>query len=159
MPFAVQSAVSEGRRHATALTNAVLTEAHLPALPLGLLAGVPNLRQAAAAKLVQQQTTALQELAACLQQLQAAVAGLAEASASLLQLLDAEADRPVLADGAVFATLSMQLVSGMVQDVHSMHQEELAVKSAVCQGFEQILGELGSWAATASAREPHSPVG
>ena len=60
-PLAIlsQQAVSDGKRHATMLTNAVLTQLHLPALPLGLLADVPNLRPASEAKLRQQQAEAL----------------------------------------------------------------------------------------------------
>lgn len=53
---------SEGQRAATALTNAVLSLVHLPALPLGVLAGVEGLQQAAADKLRVRQAAHLQEL-------------------------------------------------------------------------------------------------
>jgi hypothetical protein len=133
--------VSDGKRHATALTNAALTQLHLPALPLGVLASVPNLRPAAEAKLRQQQAEAVGELAACLERLREAVGGLAEAAGSLQQLLDREAAAPLLAEGAVFATLPLRLVGSMVREVAEMHGAELAVKAAVLQGFEDIVGE------------------
>jgi hypothetical protein len=140
--FTLQAAVTEGRQHGSALSNAVLTQLHLPALPLGSLADIPELRQVAAAKLVQQQTAALAQVAACLDQLQAAVAGLADAGSSIQELADAEAEAPLLAEGPVFASLPLSLLSGMVEDVWRMHEAELAAKEAVVQGFEQILGEL-----------------
>ena len=133
--------MSDGTRHATALTNAALTQLHLPALSLGVLASVPNLRPAAEAKLRQQQAEAVGELAACLERLREAVGGLAEAAGSLQPLLDREAAAPLLAEGAVFATLPLRLVGSMVREVAEMHGAELAVKAAVLQGFEDIVGE------------------
>lgn len=136
----MQAAVGDSKRHATALTNAVLTQLHLPALPLDLLADVPDLREAAAAKLVQQQALALSELAACLERLQAAVERLAEAEGGLQQLLEVETAAPLLAERAVFATLPLHLLGSMVEQVRSMHATELVAKEAVLRGFEQILG-------------------
>lgn len=138
-----QAAVGDGKRAATALTNAALTQLHLPALPLGLLGDAPNLRPAAAAKLMQQQDAAIKELAACLSRLQEAAAGLAAAADSLQQLLDAEAAAPLLMERAVFAMLPLQLLGSMVAEIHSMHDAELAVKAAVLAGVEQIAGGRG----------------
>ena len=133
--------MADGKRAATALTNASLTQLHLPALPLGLLAGVPGLRLAAEAKLRQQQAAALEELGACLQRLREAAAGLGAASDSLRQLLDAEAAAPLLAEAPVFASLPLRLLGGMFAELAAMHDAELAVKAGVLRGFQQITGE------------------
>lgn len=137
----MQAAVADGKRAATALTNAALTQLHLPALPLGLLAGVSGLRPAAEAKLRQQQAAALAELAACLQRLRDAAASLGAASDSLRQLLECEAAAPLLAEGPVFASLPLRLLGGMFGELAGMHAAELAVKAGVLQGFQQIVGE------------------
>ncbi|KAL4437496.1 hypothetical protein ABPG77_003477 [Micractinium sp. CCAP 211/92] len=137
-------AVGDGKRAATALTNAALTQLHLPALQLGLLGDAPGLRPAAAAKLQAQQDASLAALALCLQQLQGVVASLADAAASLQQLLDAEAAAPLLGEGAVFAVLPLRLLGGMLAEVHAQHRNELAVKAGVVQGCHQIVGDLGA---------------
>ena len=41
----------------------------------------------------------------------------------------------------MFATLPLRLVGSMVREVAEMHGAELAVKAAVLQGFEDIVGE------------------
>lgn len=133
--------MSDGKVHATALTNAALSQLHLPAVPLGLVEGVPGLRPAALAKLRQQQETALEELEACLARLQEAVGALAAAVGTLQQLLEAEAAAPLMGEGAVFATLPLRLLGGMLGEVHSMHSAELAVKAGVVQGMRQVVGE------------------
>ncbi|KAL4452097.1 hypothetical protein ABPG75_007759 [Micractinium tetrahymenae] len=135
-------AVGDGRRAATELTNAALTQLHLPALPLGLLGDAPGLRPAAAAKLRAQQDASLAALAACLQRLHGAVAGLAEATASLQHLLDAEAVAPLLGEGAVFGALPLRLLGAMLAEVHTQHRSELAVKAGVVEGCQQIVGDL-----------------
>lgn len=116
----LQRAVGDGKRAATALTNAALTQLHLPALQLGLLGDAPGLRPAAAAKLQAQQDASLAALALCLQQLQGVVASLADAAASLQQLLDAEAAAPLLGEGAVFAALPLRLLGGMLAEVRGL---------------------------------------
>lgn len=143
-PAPMQAAVSEGKAAATALTNVALTQLHLPALPLGLLADVPGLRPAAAAKLRQQQDDALAALGACLERLQEAVAGLAAAADSLCQLGEKDAAAPVLGEAPVFASLPLRLVAGMLAEVHTMHQTELGIKAAVLRGCQQVVGEWGA---------------
>lgn len=138
---AQQAAVSNGKRAATALTNAALTQLHLPALSLGLLADISGLRPAAQAKLQQQQGAALAELAASTYQLREAAGGLAAASDSLRTLLDAETAAPLLAEAPVFATLPLHLLAGMFGEVAAMHDAELAVKAGVLAGFQQIVGK------------------
>ena len=139
-----QAAVSDGKAAATALSNAALTQLHLPALPLGLLADVPGLRPAAEAKLRQQLSTAVAALSACLERLGEAVAGLAAAADSLQQLVQRDAAAPVLAEAPVFASLPLRLVGDMAAEVHAMHQAELGVKAAVLRGCEQVVGECRS---------------
>lgn len=133
--------MSEGKAAATALTNAALTQLHLPALPLGLLGDVPGLRPAALAKLRQQQNEALATLSACLGRLEEAVAGLAAAADSLHQLAERDAAAPVLAEAPVFASLPLHLVATMLAEVHTQHQAELGVKAAVLRGCQQVVGE------------------
>jgi len=133
--------VGDGKRAATALTNAVLTQLHLPALPLGPLGEVPGLRPAATAKLLAQQEAALAELADCLGRLQAAAEGLSGAAAGLEELLAREAEAPVLGEGPVFAALPLRLLGGMLGEVATQHGAELTVKAGVLQGFRQIAGE------------------
>lgn len=133
--------MSEGKAAATALTNAALTQLHLPALPLGLLGDVPGLRPAALAKLRQQQDEALATLSACLGRLEEAVAGLAAAADSLRQLAERDAAAPMLAEAPVFASLPLHLVATMLAEVHTQHQAELGVKAAVLRGCQQVVGE------------------
>lgn len=139
-PVALQAALADGMSAAKALSNAALTQLHLPALPLGPLADVPNLRSAAQAKLLQQQAAALAQLAACLDRLREAAAGLASAAGGLQQLLASEAERPLLMERPVFASLPLRLLGSMLDEVAAMHQAELAVKAALLAGFEQIAG-------------------
>ena len=143
-PAATQAAVSSGKAAATTLTNAALTQLHLPALPLGLLGDVPGLRAAAEAKLRLQQDEALATLSACLESLREAVAGLAAAADSLRQLAERDAAAPVLAEAPVFASLPLHLVAAMLAEVHAQHQAELGIKAAVLRGCQQTVGE---WAA------------
>ncbi|PRW57222.1 putative uncharacterized protein LOC105043418 isoform X1 [Chlorella sorokiniana] len=137
-----KAAVSDGKAAATTLTNAALTQLHLPALPLVLLGDVPGLRPAAEAKLRQQQDEALAALKACLERLHEAVAGLAAAADSLHQLAERDAAAPLLAKAPVFATLPLHLVAAMLAEVHSQHQAELGVKAGVLRGCEQVVGDL-----------------
>lgn len=152
-PAPTQAAVSEGKAAATVLTNAALTQLHLPALPLGLLADVPGLRPATAAKLRQQQDDALAALGACLERLQEAVAGLAAAADSLCQLGEKDAAAPVLGEAPVFASLPLRLVAGMLAEVHTMHQTELGIKAAVLRGCQQVVGEFGAALGSCARRE------
>lgn len=151
-----QVAVGDGKQHATALTNAQLTLVHLPVLPLGALADVPNLRQAAADKLVERQHQQLQQLSGCLGRLSEAVASLAVAAESLQALAAQEAAAPVLGDRPVFAGLPLGLVAGLLGEIHGMHEAELGVKEAVVLGIQQI---GGGWAAVVAVGAPVSTAG
>eukprot|EP00887_Chlorella_sp_A99_P007678 scaffold20.g7678.t1 len=132
-----KAAVGEGKSHATELTNTALRTVHLPALPLGALEGTPGLLAAAIARLAQRQREQLAALAACLDALQGAAGSMAVAAASLEELMQREAEAPVLGAGPVFAGLPLALVAHMLREVHAMHEAELAVKRAVVRGFEQ----------------------
>lgn len=136
-----QAAVADGKHAATALTNAALTQLHLPALPLGALADVPGLRPAAAAKLAAQQAAALADLSGCLERLTAVVAALEAAAAGLQELAQREAEAPLLGEGAVFAALPLHLLGRMLCEVAVQHRAELAVKEGVVGGFTLVLGE------------------
>jgi hypothetical protein len=140
LPLHAQAAVGDGKQHATALTNAILTQLHLPAMPLTLLGEATELRAAATVKLSQQQVEAVAQLAGCLERLRCAMERLAEAAAGLQQLLDSEASAPLLMEGAVFATLPLRVLGNMAAEVERMHRAELDVKAAVLHGFQQILG-------------------
>lgn len=144
LPLHAQAAVGDGKQHATALTNAILTQLHLPAMPLTLLGEATELRAAATVKLLQQQAEAVAQLAGCLERLRCAVERLAEATAGLQQLLDSEASAPLLMEGAVFATLPLRVLGNMAAEVERMHRAELDVKAAVLHGFQQILGAVAA---------------
>eukprot|EP00877_Chromochloris_zofingiensis_P002973 jgi/Chrzof1/12677/Cz07g03130.t1 len=83
-------ASSAGTQAATQLTNAVLSAKYLPDMPMGVLEGVQDLRDAAAAKLRTQQCRSLTELEARYEDMEAAVqvVGATASKNSCIQALD-----------------------------------------------------------------------
>lgn len=131
----MQKAVTDGKGHATSITNSILSQTHVPSLKLGVLASIPNIDQAAINKLLERQLASFSLLQQCLDRLESSIEFLSAAVASVSSLLEETPDNiqtmPVFS-----ATLTLEMTAKLLEDIERMYTAELEAKRAVIVGFD-----------------------
>jgi hypothetical protein len=110
-----------------------------PALPLGCLAAVPDLKQAIISKKLAQGFGSLALLASSLEALESAGNGVTAAIANLLDLTAREEAEMVMQGGPVFLALPLSSISGIMQHIADEHASELRAKRTVVADFAAAL--------------------
>jgi hypothetical protein len=138
-------ACSAGMQHATALSNALLTQQYLPSMPLGALQGLPGLLQAAAGKLAARQQQALRQLQGAVGDLRAAAADMGAAVAGVGGRAGGGAGPgQVLARSQpVFSSISLPAALAMLQELLAMFSQDCRLKQELEGAMGAAVAEAG----------------
>ncbi|OVA19664.1 hypothetical protein BVC80_8585g7 [Macleaya cordata] len=90
------SASSSGRSHAMSLVNAHLSERYIPAMNLGVLSDMPNIREKACKKLTQQQKLHQSRLLSSYEDMVVVVSHMANVSSSMRSFVKGPTSSPLL---------------------------------------------------------------
>ncbi|KAJ0982010.1 hypothetical protein J5N97_010265 [Dioscorea zingiberensis] len=162
------SAASEGRNHATSLVNAYLSCRYMPHMDLGVLKGMPRIREKACEKLTLKQELYCGKLLSSYKDMVAVVSDLVKASksmrcfikgsaaSSLIQFSDTSGDMSDPGDGGgipVFTHFSISEFENLVQEIVEMFELELSLKRLIVVELlsineKEVIGEqidVSSW--------------
>ncbi|KAG7673362.1 hypothetical protein KSW81_006576 [Nannochloris sp. 'desiccata'] len=142
-----KAAIDDGKKHATNLTNAILTSGHIPQLPMAALKDIPNLKNATLNKLSLEIARHYTLLANSLTSLEGAAAGLVAAIAPLAELALQEKSESLLHGSPVFTLLPLHTIAGMFEKVEKRYWAELERKRAVVEDFQTSAVEAQKLAA------------
>lgn len=128
-----------GYKEATELGNNLLLQQYLRNMQLGVLRGVPNVRDAAAEKLLIQHCKISEQLHRSLRLLDGAVQSMRGALKDVVAKKDGESWQKTM---PVFSTLTIGQIYNILQDLLAMYIAELAVKKSLVHAFDTAPAKL-----------------